>query len=111
MIKELEKPQIDKSPGIEGIHPKRFYETRIEIGEALANLFKKSINLRELPSDWKDAIVVPLVKKRCRSSPGNYRAVSLTSIICKVMEKIKEACQRTLKLKKNSVVHRRATKI
>ena len=45
-----------------GIHPKLFYETRIEIGEALANLFKNSINSGELPRDLKDAVVILLFK-------------------------------------------------
>ena len=91
VIKQLEKLQVDKSPGVDDIHPNLLYEARIEIGEALANLFKKSINSGELPRDWKDAVVVPLFKKlTCtrRSSPGNYRPVSLTSIICKVMERM-----------------------
>ena len=54
VIKQLEKLQVDKSPGVDGIH--LLYETRIEIGEALANLLKKSINSGELLRDWKDAV-------------------------------------------------------
>ena len=78
VIKQPEKLQVDKCTGVDGIHQKLLYETRIEIGEA--NLFKKFINSGELPMDWKDAVVVPLFKKGCRSSPGNYRSVSLTSM-------------------------------
>ena len=92
VIKQLEKLQVDKIPGVDKIHPKLLHETRAEIGEALANLFKKSFNSGELPRDWKDAVVVPLFKKGCKDSPGNYKSVSLTSITCKVMERmIKES--------------------
>ena len=62
MIKQLEKLQVRKSPGVYGIRLKLLCETRIEIGEALANLFKKSFN-SELPMDWKDVVVLPLFKK------------------------------------------------
>ena len=37
--------------------------------------------------EWKEAEVRPIFKKKIRSEVGN-RPVSLTSIVCKVMEKI-----------------------
>ena len=40
-----------------------------------------------LPSKWKEAEVRPIFKKGNKSTPGNYRPVSLTAIICKVFEK------------------------
>ena len=42
----------------------------------------------KLPDQWKCANVTPLFKKGARGNPSNYRPVSLTSIPCKVMEKI-----------------------
>ena len=41
-----------------------------------------------LPSEWNYANITPLYKKGSRSHPGNYRPVSLTSIVCKLMESI-----------------------
>ena len=38
------------------------------------------------PSDWKKAIVVPIYKGGDRSVFGNYRLLSLTSVVCKQME-------------------------
>ena len=32
--------------------------------------------------------MAPLYKKRTKSTPGNYRPVSLTSVVCKVLERI-----------------------
>ena len=40
------------------------------------------------PSQWKEANVTPIFKKGDKRNPGNYRPVSLTSIPCKIMEKI-----------------------
>ena len=37
---------------------------------------------------WKKAIVTPIFKKGCKSDPSNYRPVSLTSVVCKVLERI-----------------------
>ena len=55
-----------------------------------------------VPQDWKDAIVVPIFKKGVKSEPSNYRPVSLTSVVCKLMERIvKDVIQDHL-LKKQS---------
>ena len=42
----------------------------------------------EVPEDWRIADVVPIFNKGNRDSPGNYRPVSLTSAVGKLMEKI-----------------------
>ena len=41
-----------------------------------------------MPEDWRVANVVPLFKKGCREKPGNYRPVSLTSVVGKLLEGI-----------------------
>jgi hypothetical protein len=41
-----------------------------------------------LPTDWKEAQVTPSFKKCDKNCPGNYRPVSLTSVVCKVMESV-----------------------
>ena len=47
-----------------------------------------SLTEKCLPQEWKDAKVSPIFKKGSRSTPGNYRPVSLTSIVCKLTESI-----------------------
>ena len=39
-----------------------------------------------IPKKWKVAEVRPIFKKGKKSLPGNYRPVSLTSILCKIFE-------------------------
>ena len=41
-----------------------------------------------MPEDWRVANVVLLFKKGCREKPGNYRPVSLTSVVGKLLEGI-----------------------
>ena len=59
-----------------------------ELAPALANLFQLSLDLRQVPQDWREASVVPLLKKGDRHPASNYRPVSLTSITCKLLEHI-----------------------
>jgi hypothetical protein len=53
----------------------------------LARLLKITINNATIPSDWKKAIVVPIYKGGDRSLIVNYRPISLTSVVCKQMER------------------------
>ena len=41
-----------------------------------------------VPLEWKEANIIPLFKKGSRSNSVNYRPVSLTSVICKLLETI-----------------------
>ena len=63
-------------------------ETAVQIAPALSLIFQASIDQGILPSDWKEANVVPIHKKGNRSTAANYRPVSLTSIYCKILEHI-----------------------
>jgi ribonuclease P/MRP protein subunit RPP40 len=86
--KKLQQLKIDKCPGLDGIHPKMLFELRKEISIPLAELFNHSLVSGEVPSDWRDAGVTPLFKKGKKSDIQNYRPVSLTSLVCKIMESI-----------------------
>ena len=54
----------------------------------LSIIVNTSITSGTLPEIWKYAIVTALFKKGDRKVAGNYRPVSLTCIICKVLESI-----------------------
>ena len=41
-----------------------------------------------MPKDWREANVAPLHEKGSREKPENYRPVSLTSIVGKILESI-----------------------
>ena len=54
-----------------------------------------------MPEDWRKARVTPTFKKGKKEDPGNYRPVSLTSILGKVMEQhILELINKQVKEKK-----------
>ena len=41
-----------------------------------------------VPLEWKEANIIRLFKKGSRNKSVNYRPVSLTSVICKLLETI-----------------------
>ena len=61
----------------------------------------------QLPNDWKIANVVPIHKKGDKSDVNNYRPISLTSLVVKVMEIVLEMSYminaNTLLVKNNTV--------
>ena len=59
-----------------------------EIAPALKLIFEKSLSSGIVPTDWRRANVSPLFKKGSKFKPENYRPVSLTSVPCKIMERI-----------------------
>jgi ribonuclease P/MRP protein subunit RPP40 len=63
-------------------------EVAEEISLPLAMMFKQSLESGQVPADWRCANVTPIFKKGAKSSPGNYRPVSLTSVVCKLMERL-----------------------
>ena len=62
--------------------------TASEIAEVVTFLFNQSYDSGELPEDWRNAHVVPIFKKGAKHDPSNYRPVSLTTILCKLMEHV-----------------------
>ena len=51
-------------------------------------LLKKSYDSSTLPKNWKRNNISPIFKKGRKDDPLNYRPISLTSVLCKLMEKI-----------------------
>jgi hypothetical protein len=55
----------------------------------LTSLFNKVKNKNEFPSEWKVAIICPIYKgKGSNQEPGNYRGISLLSVLGKIFSGI-----------------------
>ena len=78
----------NKSPAVDGIAPKIQKETVEEISMPLAHVCNMSLQEGIAPSEWKEANIIPLFKKGSRNKSVNYQPVSLTSVICNVLESI-----------------------
>ena len=86
--KKLEKLNVTKSCGPDNMHPMVLQKTASVACIPLELIFKKSLVDGECPEDWRSANVTPIHKKGDRTDPSNYRPVSLTSQVCKVMESL-----------------------
>ena len=74
--------------GPDGIGPKILKAAMNELVRPLCYIFKKSLSTGQVPYDWRHARVTPIYKKGPKGDPGNYRPVSLTSTVCRMLESI-----------------------
>ena len=79
---------IHKAAGPDGITTRILKDFSTELAPVFTTLFQASISQGTLPVDWKKADVAPIYKKGMKNCAANYRPVSLTSVVCKVMEHI-----------------------
>lgn len=78
-----------KSTGPDGITNIVLKNCHASLSVPLFILFKKSIETGQIPQSWKVAHVTPIYKnKGTRSDPHNYRPISITSNVGKVLELI-----------------------
>ena len=114
MVKrELRNLNPSKAFGPDEIHPKLLID---HLCEPITILMNKSLDEGYLPMDWKTAHISPIYKKGDKSTPANYRPVSLTSIICKMMESILRKsimnhleCENLLSTMQHGFVNKRST--
>ena len=77
--KILKKLNASKAKGPDNISPKILKELAFELAGVLTHFFQESINTGIIPDDWKKANICPLFKKNDRTTPSNFRPVSLFS--------------------------------
>jgi hypothetical protein len=97
----LKKLVGEKAAGVDQVQPLILKNCHTAFAIPLTMIFKKSLSDGALPRDWKDANITPLHKKGATVLPENYRPVSLTSVVCKTLERIvREAVSEHLMRKK-----------
>ena len=70
------------------LHPRILCALEDKLARRLTHIFNNSVETGIIPEDWKSANVTAIHEKGSRQEPGNYRAISLTSVVCKSMERL-----------------------
>ena len=87
VLKELKSINKNKSCGPDQLHPRLLIELLDHIAAPVTRLFNSTLKTGVLPVDWKRAFITPISKKGSRHLPENYRPISLTAILYKIVER------------------------
>ena len=82
---------MEKAPGYDNVHAYVLVNTASSLAIPLSTILNNSLSTGKVPQQWVLANVTPIHKKGSKLDPNNYRPVSLTSIICKILEKFVKA--------------------
>ena len=77
-----------KSAGPDNIHPAVLIPLKPLVLPLLTKLFNHSLVTGVIPKAWKAAIIAPIFKGGNQTLPENYRPVSLTSVVVKLLERV-----------------------
>lgn len=77
------------APGSDRVVYEMLKNLPLETQNSLLSLYNAVWFSGEIPSAWKEAIIIPILKQgKDPSSVSSYRPIALTSCICKVFEKM-----------------------
>ena len=86
--KRLSKLKSNKSSGCDRVHPHVLKSCAKALAIPLYLIFINSLTNGVIPEEWTKANITPVHKKGNKSELSNYRPISLTSIVCKILEGI-----------------------
>ena len=84
----LDKLREDKAAGADELVSRFWGKIQHQLACPLTILLNNIMKSGQVPADWKEANVVPVFKGGCRNVATNYRPISLTSQLSKVLETI-----------------------
>jgi len=88
VYKHLSKLNPKSGGGPDGLSAVLLKNVAGSLAQPLSLLYSASFELSAIPDMWKAAIVTPVFKKGSPTAASNYRPISLTCIVCKIMETI-----------------------
>ena len=87
ILKSLLSLNVSKAAGLDGLSASFLKVGANQISSAIAQIINLSLYSGRIPNDMKTARAVPLFKKNSKSEPGNYRHVSILTVMSKILEK------------------------
>ena len=86
--REISKAKSEKSAGLDKISNKLLKAAEETIITSLQHIFNLSIDTGIFPDEMKHTKVTPIYKSGDKKDCGNYRPISLTSAVSKILEKL-----------------------
>lgn len=90
--REINTLSLTSAPGPDGVSPRIIKYCAVNLVKPMLKMFSTSMVSGRLPGAWLEAIVTPIFKRGDKCNCENYRPVSLTSVVCKIMEKLIAKC-------------------
>ena len=88
LLHYLKKLDPNKSTTPFCVHPRVLKEAAEELSHPITLIYKASLHQGRLPDCWKQGFVTPIHKSGDRHLPTNYRPITITSNLCRLLEKI-----------------------
>ena len=85
---QLSKINTSKSQGPDGIPPWFLNRYASHLTPIIHDIFQSSVDSGQVPNAWKEANITAIFKKGSRAETSNYRPISLTPVISKLLEHI-----------------------
>ena len=87
VFKFLSTLDVKKSAGVDGISAHMLKLSAPYITHIIIKISNLSMTKNQFPNDWRTAAVTPLFKKGSTDDPGNYRPISISPILSKLLER------------------------
>jgi len=78
----------NKAPGPDGFHPCLLKNCANTLTRPLFLIYFQSLENGKIPREWKKANIMPIFKKGNEVKASNFRPISLTSSICKLLKSL-----------------------
>ena len=84
----LENLQCKKGPGLDGISNRILRLLAPWLSEPLTDIINTSLQRSVFPHNWKQSKVTPVFKHGSRTDVNNYRPISITPALSRILEKV-----------------------
>jgi len=88
VLEQLQRLDTRKAPGPANLSAKILKEASLDLFEVITHLFNGCIRPNIIPNQWKEANIAPVLKVARPTKASDYRPISLTSTLCKIMERL-----------------------